>query len=144
MRIYMRKLSKYMIFMLICASSVEALGACNTPELLEDLLSAFQINSRPLDWQSVRPNSLEANKAFPVVVEPTYRLSTSTVIFRGEKHSLKNISVCPHRTGLELTKEGLGTVYVSRKNSDLASAFVSIQEKNTRIRVLLRPKRFVN
>lgn len=139
----MRNLPIYTTLTLVIFFSFRV-GACNTPELQSQLLEAFQVSSRPLDWQSVKRNTLEANKAFPILVQPSYRLSTSIVIYKGARYTLNDVMICPHTSGLSVTKEGLGTVYISRTNSALSNAYVSVQEKNTRIRVILRPARFVN
>ena len=139
----MKTLSIYLTLTLVFVFSLEA-KACNTPELQNQLLKAFQVGSRPIDWQSVKRNTLEANKSFPILVQPTYRLSSSVVTYKGTRYSLNDVNICPHSSGLSVTKEGLGTVYISRTNPGLSNAYVSVQEKNTRIRVILRPKRFVN
>ena len=139
----MKKIFLLITLILMTVASIEG-KACNTPDLQNQLLKAFQVSSRPIDWQSVKRNTLEANKSFPILVQPTYRLSSSVVTYKGTRYSLNDVTICPHSSGLSVTKEGLGTVYISRTNTSLSNAYVSIQEKNTRIRVILRPKRFVN
>ncbi len=118
---------------------------CNTDGAYQVLIETFQINDNPIDWQSVKKNTLRRNRAFPIVVFATNRISTSRIEYKRSSHSLENTRVCynPEKNELSISHSRYGTLYIQRSGANLNSSLIGLRKNGRGPTIYLRPKDLV-
>lgn len=123
---------------------------CNTDEARRALVKTFQINGTPIDWQSVKKNTIEksislANRAVRIIVYATNRINTSKIIYKRNTYDLKDTNVCFEKESQELSiqHKDYGTLYIKRKGTSPSNSYIRLQKGKGGFKVYLRTKGFV-
>lgn len=132
-----------LVFTASAQANTDGFTECNSSRLELTLVQTFQIHGQSANWISVRKNSFQPDRVFPIQVFAKNNLAASSILFSGTTYNLNNVDICYDGSRIYLLHPK-GTLSVYRKGQSESDSVVRLSQKNGILKFYLRPQTVVN
>lgn len=128
---------------LLGMSTASVAGACDSKNIEPQLVRMFSVKGKIQKWISVRRDTYGADKAFPITVYATNRISTSKIQFRNNVYNLKDATFCRTDNWSVIIYHPEGTLNVKRYYGEMGDAIIHMDQVGGAFKFKLRPSAVV-